>query len=101
VLLDDKSHTIIGIMPPEVELEERWLPPLTFFIPFSIEAAVTEGEDQDYGMAVVRIKPGATFAKAKAELHLISTAAGPRTIPRPTRISKSGSSLSKRVPLGG
>ena len=71
VLLDDKSHTIIGIMPPQVEMEEMWYN-AEVFVPFSVEAAVVEGESQDYGDVMVRIKPGATFEKAKAELRLIS-----------------------------
>ena len=71
VLLDDQSHTVIGIMPPQVELEEIWTADL--FVPFPVDAAAADQENQEHGGVIVRIKPGLTFERAQAELRVIAS----------------------------
>ena len=71
VLLDDTSHTIIGILPPEVEMEEIFHD-ADIFVPFPVDMLAAEGEGRDRGSAIVRLRPGVTFEQADAELRLIS-----------------------------
>jgi len=71
VLLDDKSHTVIGILPPEVDMEELWYR-VDVFTPYSVDAADVSREDRGYCNALVRLKPDVSFEQAQAELSGIS-----------------------------
>ncbi len=74
VILDDKSHTIIGIMPPEIDLRESGLMwhGVDLFAPLSIRTADTGRRDRSYGRVLAKLKPGVSFEQAQSELSGIS-----------------------------
>jgi putative ABC transport system permease protein len=71
ILLNDKPHTIIGIMPPEIDLEQLWYR-VDMFAPFSVRTAGRDREEQGYCNVLVRLKPGRSFDQAQSELTGIS-----------------------------
>ena len=69
IQLDDKSYTVVGIMPPGIEYPEKpalWLPlALT-------DKELQSRENQAY-MTVARLKNGVPLSAAQAELKTIAT----------------------------
>jgi putative ABC transport system permease protein len=72
VKLDDKTFTIIGVLPPEF----RWAEKVDFLEPIGIWAtgnsSATERADRGDSVAIGRLAPGATFGQAKAEMDGIA-----------------------------
>ena len=65
--LDGNSYTVIGVLPPQV----LNAPGIEFLIPAAIEGtAWKQLRNYNYVCSIVgRLKPGATFARAQAELN--------------------------------
>jgi len=70
ILLNQKSHTIIGIMPPEIDLEQMWHR-VDLFAPYPLKTAAG-GREQGYCNVLARLKPGVSFEQAQSELSGIS-----------------------------
>jgi putative ABC transport system permease protein len=71
VLIDGKSHTIIGIMPREADLEDMWHR-VDLFAPFVMSTADTSQRDRGHCMVLARLNPGVSFEQAQSELNGIS-----------------------------
>jgi putative ABC transport system permease protein len=71
VLLDGKSHTIIGIMPPEVDLEDIWHR-VDLFATFPTGTAGSGQRDNGQSIVLARLAPGVGFEQAQSELSGIS-----------------------------
>ena len=71
MLLDGKSHTIIGIMPPETDLEDIWHR-VDLFAPLAMSTADAGRRDHGQRIVLARLGPGVSFEQAQAELSGIS-----------------------------
>ncbi len=69
VRLDDKSHTIVGVMPPWFAFPDT---SARFWIPLRLDPNNYGGRDDNFLYAVARLGPGVTLEAARAELELIS-----------------------------
>lgn len=68
MMLNDSPHTIIGILPPEFDLENvRMWYHVQFLTPLRLDRAKLERGDRWY-QSIARLKPGVTFDHAQAEL---------------------------------
>jgi putative ABC transport system permease protein len=70
VTLDDKPYTIIGVLPPDIELRvrERFYTP---YVPWAVENNEHRG-DHKGASVLARLKPGVTFAQADSEMQAIA-----------------------------
>jgi len=70
VLLNDKPHTIIGVLPPEVDFERLWWG-VDAILPLGLDPA-TMKRDSRWCTGVARLAPHATFEQAQAELDAVA-----------------------------
>lgn len=71
--LDDKSHTIIGVLPPTFHFPE----PYEMWVPLALdEGAVRAGKQLTLLRTIARLEPGVTMEAARADLNAITRAAG-------------------------
>ncbi|HEX3120609.1 MAG TPA: ABC transporter permease [Candidatus Acidoferrum sp.] len=72
MLLDGEQHTIVGVMPELPKMD--FVTDSTLWAPFQpTHDQLSERNQRSAGVAVARLRPGATFDQAERELDQIST----------------------------
>ena len=77
IVLDEKSYSVIGIMPPGFqypEIIEAWLPPLRIAPEMNSQMDVTQNRGSGYLSAIARLKNGITLQQSAAEMDAITAA---------------------------
>src|SRR5258706_880122 len=77
VTLNGVAYTVIGVAPPEFRVTEPYLN-LDLWVPMAMQPSVTSGGNRlgvrgnSWLEAMVRLKPGATIARAQADFDVIA-----------------------------
>jgi putative ABC transport system permease protein len=81
ITLDDQSHTVVGVMPPDFDFPPPFnitfvsspvsYPNADFWRPIALDANAQGRGRRNFGM-IGRLKPGVTFQQARAEMNAIA-----------------------------
>jgi putative ABC transport system permease protein len=69
ILLNDKPHTIIGILPPEFAVDDIWWE-VELLAPLRVDPAEPRQSSGQWG-AIARLNPGVTIEQAQAEMSTV------------------------------
>ncbi|MHC4696217.1 MAG: ABC transporter permease [Planctomycetota bacterium] len=71
IMLNDKPHTIIGVLPPEFDMEELWYR-CDFVAPLRLDPVKLKREDRWY-RSIARLGPDISHKQAQTEMTGIAT----------------------------
>ncbi|MEX2660986.1 MAG: ABC transporter permease [Vicinamibacterales bacterium] len=69
--LDDRTYTIVGVMPREFHFPDRTT---DLWVPLTFEPSMFVDGDNNFLRVLGRLKPGATLEGARAEMEAVATA---------------------------
>ena len=69
IILDDRSYTVIGVMPPDFHFPTR---ETQFWKTLQFQEDNYKDRDDNYLVGIGRLKPGVSLAQARTELTLIA-----------------------------
>lgn len=70
ILLNDKPHTIIGILPPEFAVDDIWWE-VELLVPLRVDPAEPRQSSGQWD-AIARLNPGVTIEQAQAEMSTVA-----------------------------
>src|SRR5581483_7499774 len=71
IVLNGKSYTVVGVMPPGFRFAPFWATRAELWVPDAFGAAVHNRED-DHLRVFARLKPGVTLRQARTEIQTIT-----------------------------